>query len=72
MTKIILLLLAIACALPGCTAMTVADLAGRALSHPGLDTLDVRGGQLYESPDLRMRFRPVRDLPALEARDVAR
>lgn len=71
MTKLLIIFSA-ACLLPGCTAMTVADLAGRALSHPGLDTLDVRGGKLYESPDLRMRFRPVRDLPALEARDVAR
>lgn len=58
--KTFALLLVAACALPGCTAMTVADLAGRALAHPGLDTLDVRGGKLYESPDLHMRFRPVR------------
>ncbi len=69
---------AIVCAaasLSGCTAVTIADLAGRALSHPGVDTIDIRGGKLYESPDLRMRFRPVRELPpppAPEFRDVPR
>lgn len=68
MTKLLILLSA-ACMLPGCTAMTVADLAGRALLHPGLDTLDVRGGKLYESPDLRMRFRPVRAAIDPEVRD---
>jgi hypothetical protein len=64
------LLAASIAALPACTAMTVSDLAGRALAHPGIDTIDIRGGKLYESPDLRMKFRPVRDQQ--EAHDVAR
>lgn len=71
MTKLLFLISA-ACVLPGCTTVAISDLAGRAMSHPGIDTIDIRGGKLYESPDLRMKFRPVREAQAQEVRDVAR
>jgi len=74
----LLLWVAIACAaasLSGCTAVTIADLAGRALSHPGVETIDIKGGEFYRAADLHMRFRHVRELPpppAPEFRDVPR
>lgn len=63
-----LLIAAAASASSGCTSMTVADLAGRALSGCAAESINLRGGHLLESPDLHINCRR---LPAPEYRHAA-
>ena len=54
-----LLLAACATASSGCTSLTVADLAGRALVGCAAESIKQRGGARYESPDLHIHCRPL-------------
>lgn len=59
--------MAAAAMLSGCTSVAVADLAGRALVGCAAESIKLRGGALYESPDLHINCRP---MPAPEYRHV--
>lgn len=54
-----------ACLLSGCAA----DLASQALKHPGIASIDYRGGKLWEGASVGMRFRPAAaEIPATYSR----